>query len=80
LLRLWLDGRSPHTRRAYATDLRSLLPTAGKPIATLTLPKTAGLGTTTAPGGNVHVFAHIQLSGGARFMSARPVKSASDRP
>jgi site-specific recombinase XerD len=38
LIRLWLDGRSPHTRRAYGADVRSLLATAGKPIAALTLP------------------------------------------
>ena len=38
LIRLWLDGRSPHTRRAYAADARSLLAAAGKPIAALTLP------------------------------------------
>jgi hypothetical protein len=34
---LWLDGRSAHTRRAYAADARLLLAAAGKPIAALTL-------------------------------------------
>jgi integrase/recombinase XerD len=38
LIRLWLDGRSVHTRRAYAADVRSLLAGARKPIAALTLP------------------------------------------
>jgi site-specific recombinase XerD len=37
LIQLWLGGRSPHTWRAYAADVRSLLAAAGKPIATLTL-------------------------------------------
>jgi hypothetical protein len=37
LLGLWLDGRSAHTRRAYAADARLLLAAAGKPIAALTL-------------------------------------------
>jgi integrase/recombinase XerD len=37
LIRLWLDGRSAHTRRAYQGDARLLLATAGKAIAALTL-------------------------------------------
>jgi integrase/recombinase XerD len=37
LIRLWLDGRSAHTRRAYRGDARLLLATAGKAIAALTL-------------------------------------------
>lgn len=37
LIGLWLDGRSAHTRRAYAADARLLLAAAGKPIAALTL-------------------------------------------
>jgi integrase/recombinase XerD len=37
LLRLWLDRRSPHTRRAYETDARSLLASAGKPLADMTI-------------------------------------------
>lgn len=38
LIRLWLDCRSAHTRRAYETDVRVLLAGAGKGIAALTLP------------------------------------------
>lgn len=37
LIRLWLNGRSPHTRRAYEADARSLLASTGKPLADLTL-------------------------------------------
>jgi len=37
LIRLWIDGRSAHTRRAYLADIQSLLATAGKPVAELTL-------------------------------------------
>jgi integrase/uncharacterized protein YodC (DUF2158 family) len=37
LIRHWLGGRSPHTRRAYAADVRSLLAITGKLIAALTL-------------------------------------------
>jgi len=37
MLRLWLDRRSRHTRRAYESDARSLLQSAGKPLAALTL-------------------------------------------
>src|SRR5437764_1769280 len=37
LVRLWLNGRSPHTRRAYEADIRSLLAAAGKPIPLLKL-------------------------------------------
>jgi site-specific recombinase XerD len=37
LIQLWLGGRSPHTRRAYGADVRSLLAAAGEPIAALTL-------------------------------------------
>jgi site-specific recombinase XerD len=37
LIGLWLDGRSAHTRRAYAADAQLLLAAAGKPIAALTL-------------------------------------------
>src|SRR5437762_11082372 len=37
LVRLWLNGRSPHTRRAYEADIRSLLAAAGKPIPLLTV-------------------------------------------
>jgi integrase/recombinase XerD len=37
LIGSWLDGRSAHTRRAYAADARLLLAAAGKPIAALTL-------------------------------------------
>src|SRR5712692_7017747 len=37
LIRLWLDGRSLHTRRAYEGDARTLLAAAGKPIGAITL-------------------------------------------
>jgi hypothetical protein len=37
LIGLWLDGRSAHTRRAYAAAARFLLAAAGKPVAALTL-------------------------------------------
>ena len=37
MIRLWLDRRSRHTRRAYETDARSLLRSAGKPLSALTL-------------------------------------------
>jgi site-specific recombinase XerD len=37
LLRLWLDGRSPHTQAAYAADVRDMLATVMKPIAAVTL-------------------------------------------
>jgi len=36
LIRLWLNGRSPHTLRAYEADARSLLASAGKPLAAMT--------------------------------------------
>ena len=36
MLRLWLDRRSRHTRRAYESDARSLLQSAGKPLAAMT--------------------------------------------
>jgi integrase/recombinase XerD len=37
LIALWLHGRSPHTARAYASDLARLRARAGKPLAALTL-------------------------------------------
>jgi len=37
LMWLWLDGRLPHTRRAYEGDVRVLLTSAGKSVAALTL-------------------------------------------
>lgn len=37
LIRLWLNGRSPHTQRAYEADVRSMLATVGKPVAAITL-------------------------------------------
>src|SRR5689334_12873615 len=37
LIRLWLDGRSPHTKLAYEADVRAMLASAGKPIAAVTL-------------------------------------------
>jgi integrase/recombinase XerD len=37
LIRLWLNGRSPHTQAAYEADARTMLATVGKPIAAVTL-------------------------------------------
>ena len=37
LIRLWLNGRSPHTQAAYEADARAMLATVGKPIAAVTL-------------------------------------------
>jgi integrase len=37
LIRLWLDGRPPHTRRAYEADARTLLAAVKKPIANINL-------------------------------------------
>jgi hypothetical protein len=36
-IRLWLNARSEHTWRAYQADIRGLLATVGKPIASTTL-------------------------------------------
>jgi hypothetical protein len=33
LIRLWLDGRPPHTRRAYAGDITGLLRHARKAVS-----------------------------------------------
>lgn len=37
LVEIWLDGRPPHTQRAYTGDVARLLAGAGKPLGTLTL-------------------------------------------
>jgi integrase/recombinase XerD len=37
LLQIWLHGRSPHTRRAYAADIARFLAAAGKPLPAITL-------------------------------------------
>jgi integrase/recombinase XerD len=37
LVELWLHGRSPHTQRAYRSDLRRFRARAGKPLAAVTL-------------------------------------------
>jgi len=37
LLEIWLHGRSPHTRRAYAADAARFTARAGKPLAAVTL-------------------------------------------
>jgi site-specific recombinase XerD len=37
LIGLWLDGRPPHTRRAYASDVAGLQRHVGKPLAAVTL-------------------------------------------
>lgn len=37
LIRLWLNGRSKHTRRAYEADVRGMLAMVRKPIANLAL-------------------------------------------
>jgi site-specific recombinase XerD len=37
LIRLWLNGRSKHTQRAYQADIRAMLATIGKPVANLAL-------------------------------------------
>jgi integrase/recombinase XerD len=37
LIALWLHGRSPHTQRAYATDVARLRSQTGKPLAAVTL-------------------------------------------
>ena len=37
LIALWLHGRSPHTQRAYASDVARLRAGAGKPLAAVTL-------------------------------------------
>ena len=37
LIELWLHGRSRHTRRAYEADVRLLLATVEKPVASITL-------------------------------------------
>lgn len=37
LLRLWLDGRSPHTRRAYEADARAFLAHTARPLRSVTL-------------------------------------------
>lgn len=37
LIGLWLHGRSPHTQRAYTSDISRFLGRAGKPLATVTL-------------------------------------------
>jgi integrase/recombinase XerD len=37
LLALWLDGRSPHTVRAYEADARAMMAITGKPLASTTL-------------------------------------------
>jgi site-specific recombinase XerD len=37
LIAVWLHGRSPHTQRAYATDVARLRSRTGKPLAAITL-------------------------------------------
>ena len=37
LIEIWLHGRSPHTQRAYASDVARLLSKTGKPLASITL-------------------------------------------
>lgn len=37
LIQLWLDGRSPHTQRAYLADVTRFRAGAGKPFAAVTL-------------------------------------------
>lgn len=37
LIEIWLHGRSLHTQRAYAADIRRFCAHAGKPLATVTL-------------------------------------------
>ena len=37
LLELWLHGRSPHTQRAYRTDVDSFLAVVSKPLRTVTV-------------------------------------------
>jgi integrase/recombinase XerD len=37
LVRLWLDGRSPNTRRVYERDAQVMMIAAGKPLASTTL-------------------------------------------
>jgi site-specific recombinase XerD len=37
LIQLWLNGRSPHTQRAYRTDIRRFRERAGKPLPAITL-------------------------------------------
>ena len=37
LLELWLHGRSPHTQRAYRTDVESFLAFVSKPLRTVTV-------------------------------------------
>jgi integrase/recombinase XerD len=37
LLELWLHGRSPHTQRAYRTDIDSFLAFVSKPLRTVTV-------------------------------------------
>lgn len=36
LIEWWLEGRSPHTRRAYEADIRSFMAAVKKPVTTLT--------------------------------------------
>jgi site-specific recombinase XerD len=38
LIQIWLHGRSPHTQRAYASDVARLRAAFPKPLAALTLP------------------------------------------
>lgn len=64
LIRLWLDRRSPHTRRAYEADARSLLAAAGKPLADMTI---ADL--------QLWVEALAQLAPASRARKIRAVKS-----
>jgi len=44
LIALWLDGRSPRTRRAYESDIRRFLAFAGKPLARVTVGDVQGFG------------------------------------
>jgi len=37
VIQIWLHGRSLHTQRAYAADIRRFCAHAGKPLATVTL-------------------------------------------
>jgi integrase/recombinase XerD len=48
LIRLWLDGRSSNTRRAYESDVRSMIAATGKPLRATTLAELQGWVSTLA--------------------------------
>jgi integrase/recombinase XerD len=61
LIRLWLDGRSRHTVRAYAADTRAFLAHAGGPLRAVTVGDVQSFGT---------ALAHLSPAARARRLSA----------